>query len=451
MEEMLETPFYHQDDILTRSIPPSVLYDKNSLELNLQTCPDLSPQSVQNHNGQKSTNEIQQSPIDSPSLDFLKLGSPDLERMFMNFQGNVPSSPSDDQTAAFTFSAEITGDNDSSFTEALQQLHDQQESISDIRRTVNEKNNPTRENSQDIGESPRENSNYNARDKKRSTTRNKRQQCENETVTINQINNNKINNNNNIGCLNNTNNNQVQRRQDEHHFTATSCSQPQANMRSHMSLNLPSAVNHGLVNINGHMIPQEQFIMNNMAVLGNANHQIMPTQMQQEIAFLNHAMGYVPERDGIPQALMEHVTMADPTMQLRHLQTRFQEGSFVEPGFPERAQMPMSGIENMHIMTQMDEQAKKFLETNPHYQPINLELQELVKRERKKLRNRVASSKCRKRKLEREARLEMRVKDLKEKNIELGAIANALKQQVCDLKQRVMDHVNEGCQIVLAA
>lgn len=83
-------------------------------------------------------------------------------------------------------------------------------------------------------------------------------------------------------------------------------------------------------------------------------------------------------------------------------------------------------------------------------QPIDLEVQEIVKRERKKQRNRVASSKCRRRKLEREARLESRVKDLKERNIELNAVANALKQQVCDLKQRVMDHVSEGCQIMLA-
>ena len=83
-------------------------------------------------------------------------------------------------------------------------------------------------------------------------------------------------------------------------------------------------------------------------------------------------------------------------------------------------------------------------------QPIDLEVQEIVKRERKKQRNRIASSKCRKRKLEREARLENRVKELKERNIELNAVANALKQQVCDLKQRVMDHVNEGCQIMLA-
>ncbi|KXJ08720.1 Transcription factor AP-1 [Exaiptasia diaphana] len=96
------------------------------------------------------------------------------------------------------------------------------------------------------------------------------------------------------------------------------------------------------------------------------------------------------------------------------------------------------------------EQPQAQIMTDPGVlQPIDLEIQEVVKRERKKQRNRVASSKCRKRKLEREARLENRVKDLKERNIELNAVANALKQQVCDLKQRVMDHVGEGCQIML--
>ena len=98
----------------------------------------------------------------------------------------------------------------------------------------------------------------------------------------------------------------------------------------------------------------------------------------------------------------------------------------------------------------IDSQTAQFVTDSNALQPIDLEVQEIVKRERKKQRNRVASSKCRRRKLEREARLEGRVKDLKERNIELNAVANALKQQVCDLKQRVMDHVSEGCQIMLA-
>lgn len=79
--------------------------------------------------------------------------------------------------------------------------------------------------------------------------------------------------------------------------------------------------------------------------------------------------------------------------------------------------------------------------------PIDLELQEIVKRERKKQKNRVAASKCRKKKLEREAQLEVRVQQLKDKNIELNAVANALRQQVSELKQRVLEHVAFGCQL----
>lgn len=86
---------------------------------------------------------------------------------------------------------------------------------------------------------------------------------------------------------------------------------------------------------------------------------------------------------------------------------------------------------------------------NSSLQPIDLEMQEMVKRERKKQRNRVASSKCRKRKLEKEAVLETTVKDLRARNVELSTLANALKQQICDLKQKVMDHVTEGCPMTL--
>ncbi|XP_032229920.2 transcription factor Jun [Nematostella vectensis] len=79
--------------------------------------------------------------------------------------------------------------------------------------------------------------------------------------------------------------------------------------------------------------------------------------------------------------------------------------------------------------------------------PIDLELQEIVKRERKKQKNRVAASKCRRKKLEREAQLEVRVQQLKEKSIELNAVASALRQQVGELKQRVLEHVAFGCQL----
>lgn len=85
----------------------------------------------------------------------------------------------------------------------------------------------------------------------------------------------------------------------------------------------------------------------------------------------------------------------------------------------------------------------------PPLSPINMESQERIKAERKRMRNRIAASKCRKRKLERISRLEDKVKSLKSQNSELASTANLLREQVAQLKQKVMNHVNSGCQLML--
>ncbi|XP_053287350.1 transcription factor AP-1 [Pleuronectes platessa] len=85
----------------------------------------------------------------------------------------------------------------------------------------------------------------------------------------------------------------------------------------------------------------------------------------------------------------------------------------------------------------------------PPLSPIDMENQERIKAERKRMRNRVAASKCRKRKLERISRLEDKVKNLKSQNSELASTANTLREQVAQLKQKVMNHVNSGCQLML--
>uniref|UniRef100_T1GEA4 BZIP domain-containing protein n=1 Tax=Megaselia scalaris TaxID=36166 RepID=T1GEA4_MEGSC len=54
--------------------------------------------------------------------------------------------------------------------------------------------------------------------------------------------------------------------------------------------------------------------------------------------------------------------------------------------------------------------------STPPHSPIDMETQEKIKLERKRQRNRVAASKCRKRKLERISKLEERVKCLKGEN-----------------------------------
>merc|ERR1739846_185682 len=79
--------------------------------------------------------------------------------------------------------------------------------------------------------------------------------------------------------------------------------------------------------------------------------------------------------------------------------------------------------------------------------PINMESQEKIKLERKRQRNRLAASKCRKRKLERISQLELKVKDLKGENSELYNVVKKLKESVANLKQEVIDHCNSGCQI----
>merc|ERR1719150_1336228 len=80
--------------------------------------------------------------------------------------------------------------------------------------------------------------------------------------------------------------------------------------------------------------------------------------------------------------------------------------------------------------------------------PVDLESQEKMKLERKRLRNRQAATKCRRRKLEKISHLDGRVQQLKEENGDLVAIVRRLKDNVARLKQEVMEHVNHGCEIL---
>jgi len=89
------------------------------------------------------------------------------------------------------------------------------------------------------------------------------------------------------------------------------------------------------------------------------------------------------------------------------------------------------------------------LSSSPPMSPIDMENQERIKLERKRQRNRIAASKCRRRKLERIAKLEDKVKLLKNDNSELATVVVKLRQQVCGLKEQVMEHVNCGCHILL--
>merc|ERR1712002_133189 len=84
---------------------------------------------------------------------------------------------------------------------------------------------------------------------------------------------------------------------------------------------------------------------------------------------------------------------------------------------------------------------------NAGMSPIDMESQEKIKLERKRLRNRLAASKCRKRKLERISQLDERVAQLKTENADLAAVVKKTKSSVAVLKQEVMEHVSSGCEI----
>lgn len=103
----------------------------------------------------------------------------------------------------------------------------------------------------------------------------------------------------------------------------------------------------------------------------------------------------------------------------------------------------------LHSLKEEPQTVPEMSGDTPPLSPINMENQERIKAERKRMRNRVAASKCRKRKLERISRLEDRVKNLKSQNTELVSSANVLRDELALLKQKVMDHVNSGCQLIL--
>ena len=79
--------------------------------------------------------------------------------------------------------------------------------------------------------------------------------------------------------------------------------------------------------------------------------------------------------------------------------------------------------------------------------PADMRTQEHMKVERKKARNRIAASKCRLRRLQRESELSTKVKALRTHNQELRDQLNELKGQLTDLKTTINRHIKNGCRI----
>lgn len=109
-----------------------------------------------------------------------------------------------------------------------------------------------------------------------------------------------------------------------------------------------------------------------------------------------------------------------------------------------------SSATSSSLLVKDEPQTVPSLGATPPLSPIDMRDQERIKLERKRLRNRIAASKCRKRKLERISRLEDKVAGLKAENSELVSVVGQLRDQVCRLKQEVMQHVKHGCQIMVS-
>ncbi|XP_057697699.1 transcription factor JunD-like [Corythoichthys intestinalis] len=118
----------------------------------------------------------------------------------------------------------------------------------------------------------------------------------------------------------------------------------------------------------------------------------------------------------------------------------FGVASSVEPEISNRVQPPKEEPQTVPDVQSFGE--------SPPLSPLDMDSQERIKADRKRLRNRIAASKCRRRKLERISRLEDKVTTLKSQNTDLASTANVLREQVAQLKEKVLTHVNNGCQLL---
>ncbi|CAF0888470.1 unnamed protein product [Adineta ricciae] len=73
---------------------------------------------------------------------------------------------------------------------------------------------------------------------------------------------------------------------------------------------------------------------------------------------------------------------------------------------------------------------------------------DVIKKERKRERNRQAAQKCRTRKLTRIAELQKRVNELQGKNKDLVGIADTLKADITKLERQLQDHHTQGCTLM---
>jgi chromosome segregation ATPase len=73
---------------------------------------------------------------------------------------------------------------------------------------------------------------------------------------------------------------------------------------------------------------------------------------------------------------------------------------------------------------------------------------DIVRKEKKRERNRQAAQKCRTRKLTRIAELQKRVNELQGKNRNLTSVAENLQNDIVRLEKQLQDHHSQGCTLM---
>lgn len=170
-----------------------------------------------------------------------------------------------------------------------------------------------------------------------------------------------------------------------------------------------------------------------------------------ELRHSDSSQGPMPGLGGLPSL---------PSQEMLHLSHHnHNNNNHHAPTYTNLDQLPVSQsyqlnngypIQSEGIIIKDEPQTVPSIGSSPPMSPIDMDNQEKIKLERKRQRNRLAASKCRRRKLERISRLEDKVKQLKGENTELSSVMAKLKAHVCMLKKQVMDHVQSGCQIMQA-
>lgn len=124
------------------------------------------------------------------------------------------------------------------------------------------------------------------------------------------------------------------------------------------------------------------------------------------------------------------------TMPFRH-----DTAAFIPTGYPAMIAGSLAGAQPMYE-SHVTSGGLKEMTMVP-----DMQTQEHMKVERKKARNRIAASKCRVRRLQRESDLETKVKYLKDHNRELNDEVNGLRDQINNLKRALVQHMKTGCHV----